>query len=126
MWIWHLVAELHDFFVATHRRRLTHHRYHRIRQFVHYVSEDGQGDERLTPEQYAENGSPPGYAEESIPGLTEESLSWEEYRDQGAPLDYCADPTPLPDEAPDEWRRMPFILLIDESRITCTRPGSGA
>ena len=114
MWIWHLVAELHDFFVATHRRRLTHHRYRRIRQFVHYVSEDGQGDEWLTPEQYAENGSPPGYAEESIPGLTEESLSWEEYRDQGAPLDYCADPTPLPDEAPDEWRRMPFILLIDE------------
>ena len=117
MWIWHLVVELHDFFVTTHRHRLTHHKFRRVEQFVRYVREDENVtyiDEWLTPEQYAEKGCPHGYVEQMVDRVTDEVLSWEEYRDLGAPRDYCAEPTPLPEEAPDEWRRMPFILVIDE------------
>ena len=114
MWIWHLVSQLHDFFVDTYRHRLTHHQYCKIGMFPYYVSDDGDGNEWLTPEQFAEAGSPPGYKQVHIEGFTQELLSWEEYRDQSTPLEYCAVPTSLPDEPPDEWQRMPFILLIDE------------
>ena len=114
MWIWHLVAQLHDFFVTTYRHQLTHHQYRKIGTFPYYVSEDGNGNEWLTPEQFMDNGSPPGYKRINATGFTEEHLSWEEYRNQGASPEYFAISTPLPDEDPDEWQRMPFILLMDE------------
>ncbi len=114
MWIWHLVTELHDFFVSIHRHRLSHHRFERIGQVIYFVDDDGRGDEFLTPEQYAQLDNPAGYARRVFRGPTDDVLSWDEYRDREAPDDYRALPIPLPDEAPDEWRRMPFILLIDE------------
>ena len=114
MWLWYVVAELHDYFVEVHRKRLTHHRFCRIAEFVYYINDHGTGDEYLTPEQYAQRGNPSGYAHQNIPRLTEDTLSWEEYRDRGAPGNYCAITTPLPEVEPDEWRRMPFILLMDE------------
>ena len=114
MWIWHLVAELHDFFVTIHRHRLSHHKFRRVGEFVYYVSDDGHGDEYLTPHDYAQRGNPTGYAHRTVLECTGDVLSWEEYRDQGTPGNYRAETTALPKEAPDEWRRMPFILLIDE------------
>ena len=116
MWIWHLVAQLHDFFVTTYRHQLTHCQYLKIGNRPRFAREDGGGDESewLTPEQFDEAGSPPGYKEVEVRVYTGEKISWEEYRNQGAPREYFARQTLLPDEDADEWRRMPFILLIDE------------
>ena len=115
MWLWHVVSELHDFFVKVYRHRLTHHKYRQFESRVVYVGEDDEGnEENLTSEEYSERGSPPGYRGQTRYFRLEGLLSWEEYRDLGVPWDYCAEPTPLPEEAPDEWRYMPFVLLVDE------------
>ena len=116
MWLTHLVTELHDFFVEAYRHRLTHHKFCRVVKYdVHFDPEDDRTDRpEYTAQEFVQIGSPPGYAWGTRLGPNGECISWEQYIDQGNPYPYCAVPTPLTDEAPDEWRRMPFILLIDE------------
>ncbi len=114
MWLWHLALELHEFFVKVYRHRLTHHRYRRFEHREIYVRQDAGNEETLTLEEYVRSGNPPEYRRRVRFHGTGEPVSWEEYLELGAPRDYCAEPIPLPEEAPDEWRRMPFILLIDE------------